>query len=76
MKTPFYFYVELPEPGISMTWIGGALIPSEKRGRVWLTTPAGEPVLEVEAEYVHASSMQETAARIIADRAAAKIGLN
>jgi hypothetical protein len=75
-STLFYFLVELPETGMALTWIGGGLKPSKHPDRVWLTTPAGKPVLEVPRTHVYPSNEDEVAKRIIADRMADKAPLN
>lgn len=76
MKTIFYFIVELPETGLALTWIGGGLKPSKRPGHVWLTTPGGDPVLEVPAAQVHPSTPEDTARRILAERRLAQAPLN
>lgn len=45
--TLFHFLVKNPVGDLTFHWIGGGLRPSEKPGYVWLTTPGGDPVLEV-----------------------------
>jgi len=76
MKHPFHFLVSLPETGLAMTWIGGELKASRTPGRVWLTSPDGRPVLEVERRHVQPSTPEQTAERIIQDRRAPKAPLN
>ena len=77
MKTTlFYFFVELPEVGMALTWIGGGLRRSKRAGHVWLTTPKGEPVLEVPRFQVHPSNPEEVARRIVQERRLAKAPMN
>jgi hypothetical protein len=76
MKHPFHFLVSIPEAGLSLTWIGGGLKPSKSPGKLWLTTPDGRPVLEVDKRHVQPSTLEQTAQRIIEDRRAAKARLN
>ena len=77
MKTTlFYFLVELPETGMALTWIGGGLKASQKPNHAWLTTPSGEPVLEVPRAQIHPSTPEDTAKRILAERRLAKAPLN
>jgi hypothetical protein len=74
--TAFYFCVELPGTGMALTWIGGGLKPSKRPDRVWLTTPGGEPVLEVLRQHVHARTREQTAQRIMADLRASRAPRN
>jgi hypothetical protein len=76
MKRPFHFLVSVPEAGLALTWIGGGLKPSKSPGRVWLTAPGGQPVLEVDGCHVQPSTPEETAKRIIAGRMANKAPMN
>jgi hypothetical protein len=74
--TTFYFTVDLPEVGMALTWIGGGLQRSKRDGHVWLTTPGGEPVLEVPRGQVHPSNPEEVARRIVQERRLVKAPLN
>lgn len=71
-----YFLLELPGTGLALTWIGGGLKPSIRAGYVWLTTPDGKPVMEVERRHVHPSNPEETAQLILEERRLAKTPLN
>jgi hypothetical protein len=71
----FFFYVETPA-GMAMTWIGGALKPSDRPDHIWLTRPNGDPVLELPRECVHESNLQDTAKRMRLDRMASKSVMN
>lgn len=54
VKPPiFHFLIELPGTGMGLCWIGGGLKPSKRPGYVWLTSPGGQPVLEVPAAQVY-----------------------
>jgi len=75
MKHPFYFVIDLPETGMALSWIGGGLKPS-RPGYVWLTTPAGKPVLEVPKAHVHPSNPADCARRILEERRLAKAPWN
>ena len=70
MKTKFYFFVELPETGVALGWCGGGLKKSAKHTHVWLTSPNGQRVLEVERRHVAPSTREQTARRIAEDRRA------
>jgi hypothetical protein len=76
MKHPFHFLVSIPEAGLALTWIGGEPRASKSAGKVWLTSPDGRPVLEVERRHVQPSTPEQTAERIIQDRRAPKAPLN
>jgi len=76
MSHPFYFLVALPATGLSLTWIGGGLKPSDHPGYVWLTTPTGKPVLEVPKAHVHPSTPEDCARRILEERRLAKAPWN
>jgi hypothetical protein len=67
MSTAMFYLVQTE---ISMTWIGGPLKPADN-GHVWLTSPDGEPVLKVPSSAVTATTKEEIARRIVADRQAA-----
>jgi len=60
----FYFIVEMPGTGMAMTWMGGGLKPSKTPGKVWLTGPAGNPLLEVEQKHVYPSSREDMERRL------------
>ena len=47
MKTVHHYLVQCEEVDVQISWIGGALKKSKRKGRVWLTTPGGIAVLEV-----------------------------
>ncbi len=66
MKTAFYFLVRLKDDS-SCTWIGGALKRSDKNGFVWLTTQAGEKVLELHVSDVTPSTQEAMIQRIKED---------
>jgi hypothetical protein len=69
--TPQHYHVQTPD-GLSMTFIGGDLLPAGD-GHVWLTTPGGnKPVLRVRRQHVRKSSPEETAARLLADARAVR----
>jgi hypothetical protein len=74
--TAFYFLVELPAIGMALTWIGGGLKRSKRPGFVWLTTPGGEPVLEVSRRDVHPTTPEDFTKRILAERQFTKAPLN
>jgi len=74
MKTKVhYFRVEMPEGGFM--FLGGPTKPAGP-GKVWLCTPDGGQILEVQEHCVTPTTRQETARRIEADRRAAKAPLN
>ena len=75
-NTLFYFLVELPETGLALTWIGGGLKASQKPDHAWLTTPSGQPVLEVPRAHIHPSNPQDLAKRILEERRLAKAPMN
>jgi hypothetical protein len=69
-KTPktYRFSIEIPtpdDPTLSLLWIGGPLKPSKKSTYVWLTTPSGIKILEVEKVKVHPLSVEEAEQCII-----------
>ncbi len=76
MRPVFYYYVRIPETGFSATLIGGPLKPSRTAGYVILTSPNGEPFMEVKRQYVRPSNQRELAERIRMDRQAAKAPWN
>jgi hypothetical protein len=61
-----FFYVQTPE--VNLTWIGGPLVISEKAGKVSLTKPSGEKLLEVAASCVTEQTPRQ-AAQTLADDA-------
>jgi hypothetical protein len=73
MSTALFYLVQTPE--VSMTWIGGELIPADN-GHVWLTNPSGKPVFKVPSTYVKPSTKEEAAQRILDDKRAAKAKYN
>ena len=71
MNTPAHYLVTTP--ALTFTWIGTA----EPDGAfVWLCTPDGRRVLRAPKAYVRESTLEETAARIVADRRAVRAALN
>jgi hypothetical protein len=72
----FHFVIELPGSGMGLCWIGGGLKRSKRPGFVWLTTPGGQPVLEVARTQVHPSTTEDTARRILADWRLARAPMN
>jgi len=62
-----YYFVQIPEENLVITWIGGDLLPAEP-GHVWLTTPENKPVRKVRSECVQPSTREETARRMAQDR--------
>jgi hypothetical protein len=74
--TLFHFLIELPGTGMGLFWIGGGLKRSKRPGYVWLTTPGGDPVLEVARTQVHPSTPEDTARRILAERRLARAPMN
>lgn len=70
MKPTFYFEVILPDRPGSLTYIGGPLKPSKRPGHVWLTTPAGERLIELPRVCVRPSSKAEMLERVSQDLAA------
>lgn len=74
--TLFHFLIELPDTGMGLCWIGGGLKRSKRPGYVWLTTPGGDPVLEVARAQVYPSTAEDTARRFLAERRLAQAPLN
>jgi len=74
--TLFHFIVELPGTGMALTWIGGGLKASKRPGRVWLTNPIGDPVMEVPRAQVYPTTPEDMARRILAERRLTKAPLN
>jgi len=74
--TLFHFVIELPGTGTGMCWIRGGLKRSKRPDFDWLTTPGGQPVLEVARAQVHPATPEDTARRFIAERRLAKAPLN
>jgi hypothetical protein len=63
---PHYYHVQTGE--VSMTVIGGPLLPGDDGHHVWITKPTGEPLFQVPREAVHVSSPEEAAQRLAEDR--------
>jgi hypothetical protein len=74
--TLFHFLIELPGTDMGLCWIGGGLKRSKRPGFVWLTTPRGEPMMEVARAQVHPTTAEDTARRFIAEGRLAKAPLN
>ncbi len=74
--TLFHFVIELPATDMGLCWIGGGLKRSRRPGFVWLTTPGGQPVLEVPRAQVHPTTAEDFARRFIEERRLAKAPLN
>lgn len=58
-------------PDITATFIG-SIQPSLRPGFVWICTPSGKPIFEVEESCVKESTEKEFADRLMADKRAAK----
>jgi hypothetical protein len=76
MKTPFHFLIDIPEAGLALAWTGGGLRRSKTAGKVWLTKPSGEAVLEAPLCQVHPITREQLANTIIAERVATTAPLN
>ena len=62
MKTEVHYY-HIHTPGVSMTILGGPLLPGDA-GHVWITTPTGKPLLQVPRSAVTLTNAEETAQRV------------
>jgi len=70
-----YYHVLTPE-GLSMTFIGGPVLPGDDEDHVWLTTPDNKPLFRVRREHVRESSREDTVRRLLADMRAARMRSN
>lgn len=67
MTTPDLYYYHVHTDEVSMTVIGGALVPGDA-GHVWITAPDGKALFQVPREAVSVSSPEEAAQRLVEDR--------
>ena len=70
MITANYYLIETPE--VTFTFIGSVQNDPLAPGKVWLCAPGGRPLLQCPAKHVTASTLEQTAERIMADARAVR----
>ena len=67
MTTPNLHYYHVQTAEVSMTVIGGPLLPGDA-GHVWITKPDGDLLFQVPREAIRESSQGELVQRLTEDR--------